>query len=38
MKDDQKPDHVSPNSRTVGDIVRMEGEAAILWFKQMLNK
>jgi hypothetical protein len=26
------------HSRAVGEVVRMEGEAAILWFKQVLNK
>ena len=26
------------HSRAVSEIVRMEGEAAILWFKQVLNK
>ena len=26
------------HSRAVGEVVRMEGEAAIIWFKQVLNK
>jgi hypothetical protein len=26
------------HSRAVGEVVRMEGEAAIVWFKQVLNK
>jgi len=26
------------HSRHISDIVRMEGEAAILWFRQVLNK
>ena len=26
------------HSRDVGEVVRMEGEAAIIWFKQVLNK
>lgn len=26
------------HSRTVDDVTRKEGEAAILWFKQVLNK
>ena len=31
-------EHKSCHSRTVSDVTRKEGEAAILWFQQVLAK